>query len=223
MGRMRGDEPQQRRLMLFGLRQSFFLCAPATAALLVLRRPVIQLLFERGEFGPEATALSAGALQYAAAGLIAFAWVKVMVQGYFSRQDTRTPVVVAALSMLLNILLNLVLVRPMGYQGLALSTSISFTVNFVVLYLLFGKRYGLLWDAPFVRSVAGVLLATLLFAVTAHFAMNGVAAWLGDDSLAALFCALAAAGIAGGVMFSGACLVLRVPEFDALCKRFLRR
>ena len=219
----RGDEAQQHQLMLFGLRQSFFLCAPSTAALLVLRQPIIRLLFERGEFGPEGTALAAGALQYAAIGLIAFAWVKVMVQGYFARQDTRTPVIVAASSMLLNILLNLVLVRPMGYQGLALSTSLSFSANFLVLYLMFGKRYGWLWDAPFARSVASVFGATALFAVTLHVAQNGFTAWLGADSLATRFGALAGAGITGGLVFAAVCLALNVPEFETLRRRFMRR
>jgi len=216
-----GDAPQQRRLMLYGLRQSFFLCAPAMAALLVLRRPIIRLLFERGEFGPEATALAAGALQYAAIGLIAFAWVKVMVQGYFARHDTRTPVVVAASSMVLNILLNFLLVRPMGYQGLALSTSLSFSANFLALYFLYGKRHGWLWDALFLRSIASILAATVLFGLTAHFALIWFAARLGADSLTGQFGTLAGAGITGGMVFAGICLMLKVPEFEALRKRFL--
>ncbi len=217
-----GDEPQQRRLLLFGLRQSFFLCAPCTAALLALRHPVIRLLFQRGEFGPEGTALAAGALLYASIGLVSFAWVKVMVQGFFSRHDTRTPVVVAAISMLLNILLNLVLVRPMGYQGLALSTSISFTVNFMALYLLFGRRYGMLWDAPFLRSIGSIIVATLLFGLAAHFAATGLADRLGAHTLPTLVATVAGSGLAGGLVFSATCLILKVPEFEAFRTRFLK-
>ncbi|HDP35376.1 MAG TPA: murein biosynthesis integral membrane protein MurJ, partial [Candidatus Hydrogenedentes bacterium] len=134
------DAEKQRSLMLFGLRQSFFLSLPAMVALIVLREPVIRLIFERGEFDAAATERAAGALFYAGMGLVSFAWVKVLVQGFYARHDTRTPVVVAASCMLLNIALNLALVRPMGYQGLALSTSISFTVNFVALYLLHTRR-----------------------------------------------------------------------------------
>lgn len=218
---VQGDEQQQRRLLLFGLRQSFFLCAPAMAALLVLRRPIIQLLFERGEYGPEGTALASGALLYASLGLVSFAWVKIMVQGFFARHDTRTPVIVATLSMLLNILVNMVLVGPMGYQGLALSTSISFTVNFLALYGLFGRQHGMLWDGPFFRSILSVTTATALFAVAAHLAFTGLAGQIGDGTLAARFLALAGAGIAGGAVFAVTCLLLRVPEFDTLRRKLL--
>lgn len=218
-----GDESQQRRLLLYGLRQSFFLCVPAATALLVLRRPVIQLLFERGEFGPASTGLAAGALLYASLGLVSFAWVKVMVQGFYARHDTRTPVIVATSSMLLNIGLNLVLVRPMGYQGLALSTTLSFTLNFLALYLLYGKRNGMLWDAAFVRSIAGIVVAAALFGLTAYGVLVFLAARLGTDSLSARFLALAGAGLLGGLVYAAACILLRIPEFDMLRRRFLKR
>ena len=216
-----GNEGEQRRLLLFGLRQSFFLCAPAMVALLILRQPIIRLLFERGEFGAEGTALAAGALLYASLGLVSFTWVKIMVQGFFARQDTRTPVIVATLSMLLNIAANMVLVGPMGYQGLALSTTISFSVNFLALYVVFGRRYGLLWDGPFVRSILSVTFAAALFGATLYVAFTAVTAWLGTDGTIRLFLALAVSGTAGGLVFAAACLALRVPEFDALRRRFL--
>ena len=216
-----GNEGEQRRLLLFGLRQSFFLCAPAMAALLILRQPIIRLLFERGEFGAEGTALAAGALLYASLGLISFTWVKVMVQGFFARQDTRTPVIVATLSMLLNIVANMALVGPMGYQGLALSTTISFSVNFLALYIVFGRRYGLLLDGPFVRSILSVTLATALFAAVLYLVFTAMTAWLGTGGTIGLFAALAVSGTAGGLVFAGACLALRVPEFDTLRRRFL--
>lgn len=218
-----GDESQQRRLLLYGLRQSFFLCVPAATALLVLRRPVIQLLFERGEFGPESTGLAAGALLYASLGLVSFAWVKVMVQGFYARHDTRTPVIVATSSMLFNIGMNLVLVRPMGYQGLALSTTVSYTVNFLALYLWYGRRNGMLWDADFIRAIAGITAATALFSITLYFSFLGMSAWLGADRFLARFGALAGAGILGGLVFAAACVVFKISEFDALRKRFMRR
>lgn len=217
---VQGDAPQQRKILLFGLRQSFFLSAPAMAALLVLRVPIIQVLFERGKFGPEATEQAASALLYAALGLVSFAWVKVMVQSFYARQDTRTPVLVATASMLLNIVLNLMLVGPMGYQGLALSTSISFTVNFAALYLVASFRHGKLWDVEFIRSMGTMTAATLLLAFTSYAAMAVLSGLFGAETLVVRLANLAGAGLAGGGAFLVVCLLLRVPEFEALRKRF---
>lgn len=217
------DDTRQRRLLMFGLRQSFFLAAPAAAALIVLRQPIIQVLFERGEFGAQSTSQAASALFYASLGLVSFIWVKVMVQGFYARYDTRTPVIVATFSMLLNIVLNFIMVGPMGYQGLALSTSISYTVNFLALYFWYGKRRGMLWDKAFFRSFAAILTATGLFGFTLYGVLAGMRAWLGTDTFPARVGALACAGILGGLVFLAACIVFKMPELDMVRKRLIKR
>ncbi len=196
----REDARESRRLLIYGLRQSFFLSMPAMIALIALREPVIRLLFERGEFGHTATQQAAGALFYAAMGLVSFAWVKVMVQAYYARHDTRTPVIVATCSMLLNIALNIVLVHPMGYEGLALSTSISFTVNFVALYILHASRQGAAWNHDFVASLCIMTAASVVMGVSAYGVSFTLARWLGDATLIARAMVLAGASVAGGLV-----------------------
>ncbi len=214
-----GDEAQQRSVMLFGLRQSFFLTLPAMAALIVLRVPIIRLLFERGEFGAVATEQAAGALFYAAMGLVSFAWVKVLVQGFYARHDTRTPVIVAACSMALNIALNLALVRPMGYQGLALSTSLSFTVNFVMLYILLNRRGGRLRDAPFVRALLVMIVGAATLGATAHYSAMALVHLLDTTTLAARLMTVAGASLTGGLAYAGVCMLFSLPELQMLRRR----
>ena len=98
----REDYAQIRETLLMGLRQSFFLILPAMLGLMIMGEPIIQLLFERGEFAAEDTARTHAVLVIYAAGLLAFAWVKVCVTGFYAIKNTRTPVIIAHASMLLN-------------------------------------------------------------------------------------------------------------------------
>lgn len=217
------DEDKQRSLLLFGLRQSFFLSLPAMVALMVLRAPIIQLLFERGEFDAMATQQAASALFYAGMGLVSFAWVKVLVQGFYARHDTRTPVAVAACSMVLNIVLNFALVRPMGFQGLAFSTSIAFTVNFMALYFLLNRKVGALWNTAFMRALGVMCGAAAALAIAAHFTFTFLQSQMGTESLATKAIVLTGASIAGGIAYGGICMVFSLPELKAFRKKLLRR
>ena len=110
----REDYGEIRATLAHGFRQSAFLVMPALAGLLILREPIMQLLFahEGGAFSPEEARHAANALFYLAWGLLFFSWVKVGVQGFYAVHNTATPVIVASLSMALNIALNLALVGP---------------------------------------------------------------------------------------------------------------
>lgn len=219
----RGERDVVRDTLMHGLRQSFFLVFPAMVGLVVLREPLVRLLFERGEFGPEDTRLAADALGYAALGLLSFSWVKVSIQGFYAAQQTHIPVLAATASMVLNILLNIALVRPMGYLGLALSTSVSYTVNFLVVYALLCRKYGRLWNAGFLGALARMLLAGLLMGAGVMLVSGFVAPVLGTATLAArLGGVLVSIGVAVGVYF-GACALLGVAEMRQVVSVFLRK
>ena len=147
----RNDHKEIRETLIFGLRQSAFLVMPSLVGLLVLGEPLMRLLFVHpgGGFSVEEARNSANAMFYLAWGLLAFTWVKVAVQGFFAIHDTKPPVIVASLSMALNIVFIFLLVKPMGYEGLALATTLSYAANFLGLYVLLGRRFGALMSVPF--------------------------------------------------------------------------
>ncbi len=209
--------------LLHGLRQTFFLVGPAMVGLMVLAPPIVRLLFERGEFGPEATLRTAAALRYYAVGLIAFAWVKVCVQGFYAEQNTKTPVIVASGSMLLNILLNCVLVGPMGFRGLALSTSAAFIVNFVLLYLLLSDRYGVLWDRDTARSIGRMLFAIAVMAFIAWAFGARAESFFGIETLRARAIGALLPIAAAALAYLGLCRVLRLEELEHFLSAFRRR
>ncbi|MBF0461968.1 MAG: murein biosynthesis integral membrane protein MurJ [Magnetococcales bacterium] len=124
----------------FALRLVLLINIPATAGLVVLREPILAMLFERGAFNAETTQLTAQALLAYGLGLSAFSAIKVAAPVFYALKDTRTPVRVAIICMLSNIILNLLLMGPLKHAGLALATSLSAFLNAGLLfYHLRGK------------------------------------------------------------------------------------
>lgn len=220
----REDYGEIRATLAHGFRQSAFLVMPALAGLLILREPIMQLLFahEGGAFSPEEARHAANALFYLAWGLLFFSWVKVGVQGFYAVHNTATPVIVASLSMGLNIALNLALVGPMGYQGLALATTISYAANAAGLYLLLSRRYGNLLTADFVRGLLKIALASAAMGGAVFLAHQAIAAKWPETAPGAELARVLAPVLAGLLTYPAACRLLRAEDL-ALVGRLARR
>jgi len=102
----------------------------------------VALLFMRGEFAAVDVRLTAQALSYYALGLWAFATLRIAVSAFFAQQDSRTPMLAATLSILANILLGLMLMKPMAHGGMALATSLAAMLNLGVLLMVLQRRRG---------------------------------------------------------------------------------
>lgn len=118
----------------WALRWVFLIAIPAAVGLAVLAGPLLTTLFQYDEFMPNDVHMARQSLMAYAIGLPAFICIKILASGFFSRQDTRTPVKIGAIAMLANIVFNLVLVFPLAHAGLALATSLSAMLQ---AYLLF--------------------------------------------------------------------------------------
>lgn len=216
------DDEEIRVTLMHGLRRSLFLVLPAMIGLIVLATPIIRLLFEYGHFGPQDTARTTTALVYYGAGLLSFAWVKVSVSGFYAVQDTKTPVVIASCSMLLNVLLNCVLVGPLGFKGLALATTISFTVNFVFLFLFLSMRFGTLWNYDFGNAVFRIVVATCLMTVVVYGVSVNGARFFPGDALGARAMAVflpMGAGFAAYAALSAALDIVELKYFTGVFRR----
>jgi putative peptidoglycan lipid II flippase len=130
-----------------GLELALLLTLPATVALIAMPEPLIRLLFGRGAFDADAVSATSAALVAYATGLPAYVLIKVLAPGFFAREDTRTPVRIAAFSMLANILMNLIFMRYWGYVGIAYASSISAWANALALGLVLNRRGELILDA----------------------------------------------------------------------------
>ena len=118
----------------WALRWVVLVALPSTVGLAALATPILSTLFQYGAFSARDVEMASLSLVAYAAGLLGFAGIKVLAPGYFSRQDTRTPVRIGVIAMLANIALNLALVVPLRHAGLALATSLAAFINAGLLY-----------------------------------------------------------------------------------------
>ncbi len=120
--------------MDWGVRMVLFLGLPAMAGIMTLREPILRVLFMRGEFGAHEVTMASASLLASTSGLLSLMLARVLAPGFHARQDTRTPVRYGIHSMIANMCFNAILIYPLGYIGLALSTALSGTVNAVSLF-----------------------------------------------------------------------------------------
>ncbi|MCB2054376.1 MAG: murein biosynthesis integral membrane protein MurJ [Geminicoccaceae bacterium] len=147
------------------IEMALLLTLPAAVALVAIGEPIVRLLFERGAFGPEATAATSGALMAFATGLPAYVLIKVLAPGFFAREDTRTPVVIAAICLGLNIVLILLFIGTLAHVGIALATALSNWLNVMLLGGLLIRRGHFELQPELVRRTAGLIGAALAMGV----------------------------------------------------------
>lgn len=149
---------------------ALFLSAPAAVALCVTATPLIRGLLQHGVFTAADTAGAASALAAFALGVPAYVLIKVLTPGFYARQDTKTPVRVALIAMLVNLIGNLILIWPMGHVGVAVATAISAWVNVLILYALLHRRDQLRADARLIARGARILIASAVMGGALWFA-----------------------------------------------------
>ncbi len=149
---------------------SLFLTLPGAAALLVLSEPIVRVLYERGAFAETgATPVVASILAIFALGLPAFVLIKAFTPGYFAREDTRTPMIFAAISVAINIATALLVFPSMGAPGIAVASAVAGWVNAAMLFAVlamrghWGKDIGLLTRIPRVMLASAVMAGALWY------------------------------------------------------------
>ena len=192
---------------------TLFLNVPATVGLMVLARPIVQMIFEHGKFTTSDTLNTAAALQFYAVGLIGYSIVRIISPTFYALGRSRVPVMVSAASVFANVVLNITLVRSFGYRGLALGTSITAILNASVqLFLLRREIHGLEGTRIAASFVRVIIASAVMGAVTwgAHTVM------LNALPGAALLLQAIRLLITIGVSLAALALVaqlLRIPEF----------
>ena len=129
-----GSKEHFAKTLDWGMRMVTMLGFPAMLGLIVLAQPMLRVLFMRGEFDMSDVSMASMSLWAYGCGLLSFMMVKVLAPGYYSRQDTRTPVKFGIIAMVSNMVLNIIFAIPYGYVGLAIATSLSATLNASLLW-----------------------------------------------------------------------------------------
>jgi putative peptidoglycan lipid II flippase len=206
------------------MRGTLFLSFPATVGLILLGKPVISLLFERGEWTPESTAGTAWALSFFAIGIAGHSLLEVLSRAFYAMSDTRTPVAVGIVSMLSNIVLSIIFIRLIGdptslsrgpFAGLALSNSLTTIGEALVLWWLLRRRVGGVNDARVLDAVWRGLVASSGMGLVLLLALNFL-----NNSGALLTVVIG--GLVGVTIFFGLSLALGVEEARAVPRMVLQ-
>ncbi|HEX9157469.1 MAG TPA: murein biosynthesis integral membrane protein MurJ [Syntrophales bacterium] len=218
----RGHYEEMKKTISFSLRLMLFITIPAMIGIIALREPIISVLFQRGQFDPISSVLTAQALFWYTVGLWAFSTIRVVVAAFYALQDTKTPVRIAVVALIVNTVCSVALMFPMKHSGLALATSIASAVNVLTLGWLLRKRIGEFLDAAFWRSVARVTAASAIMWVSVAL-MTHTLGWDVTGPFRHRFLILATGLGVGITVFASCAVALRCPEMTTLFSMIRRK
>ena len=218
-----GDHASVRRTIADSVSLMMMLNVPAAIGLIVLAAPIVQLMYERGEFTPIDTVNTAAALQYYAVGLVGYSVVRIVSPAFYALGTARTPVAVSAATVAVNATLNIVLVRTMGFTGLALGTSIAALFNASVLLFLLRRPLGGIDGGRIARSLFRILVAAACMGAAAFGADLYLPAVVPDQGFAGVAIRLALSIAAALLVLAGVAHLLGIAEFRQAREMVLRR
>lgn len=164
--------------MDWGIKAILLLGLPAMMGLIVLAKPMLMVLFMRGAFSITDVEMASYSLMAYGSGLLSFMLIKVLAPGYYSRQDTKTPVRYGIIAMITNMGFNLLFAIPFGYVGLAVATSMSALLNATLLYrgLHLAGVYRI--SRPTIVFFVKAVVSTALMVVVLHYFLPSQSQWL---------------------------------------------
>jgi putative peptidoglycan lipid II flippase len=216
-----GDENAAMASQNRSLEFALLLTLPAAVALIVIPKPLIQVLFERGSFTASDTAQVSTALAAFACGLPAFVMTKVFLPGFFAREDTATPMWFAMASVAVNIGGSLLLFSVMGHTGIAIATSLSGWTNALLLSFTLIRRGHFRFDAALRRRAPLVVFASALMGAALYGANLALAPYFEAGQGALIHAgALAALVGAGAVVYAAAAQITGAMRYSMLRRAF---
>ncbi len=173
-----GDEAAARASQNRAIETTLFLTLPAMVGIMALAEPIIRIFFQHGAFSAADAVGTTHSLIGFAVGLPAYVLVKALTPGFFARADTKTPVRVAAVALVVNIALNLALMGPLGAAGIALATAIGSMVNAGGLAWVLIKRGNYHWDDRLKRQLPRMAAAAAAMGLALLIGRWGSDGWL---------------------------------------------
>ncbi|MDI3075100.1 murein biosynthesis integral membrane protein MurJ [Clostridioides difficile] len=188
---------------------------PISVASIFFATPVVRIIFERGAFDARATQMTATALIFYAVGMTAFGLRDILGKVFYSLQDTKTPMVNGIISVGVNIVLDLVLIKPMAHGGLALATSSSSIACILLLFLNLKRKVGYFGQDKIIKATLKSVVASLIMGVLSYFTYKFIFGILGVGTFNE-FVSLAISVIVGGGIYTLLMTIFKVEEVDMI-------
>ena len=209
-----GNVPEFRSILAHGMRLAFLLTVPSAIGLAMLSAPIISVLYEHGRFNADMTRQTAGALQFYAIGLVSYSVLKVLTPAFYAVGKRNTPMMVSFFAIAMNLGLNWLFTFRLGWghRGLAFSTSVVATINFLLLYFLMRRHVHRLETRQLLGSLLRICLSGAVLALVCWAANHWWLDHWSDMRLVQKLIGLLSAIAAGAGMFFATAFVLGVNE-----------
>jgi len=221
-----GKTDEMRASLAASLRWIILIALPACLGLILLRQPLISFLYQRGNFDAQDVQMTAWALLWYAAGLVGHSIMEVLTRAFYAQHDTKTPVIIGTIAMLLNVAFSILFAQMftsagwMPHGGLALANSLATALEAIALFMMMRKRLNGINGTYILQGTFSALLAVSAMALVIFGWLtfgNGLRPWI-----------LVPVGVAlGGAVYFAVLLLMRIPELmyalNAVVKRLKRQ
>ncbi|MCC3862740.1 murein biosynthesis integral membrane protein MurJ [Terrisporobacter petrolearius] len=187
------------------------LVIPISVGAIVLATPIVKLLFQRGAFDTEATHITAVALAMYSIGMTAFGVRDILGKVFYSIQDTKTPMVNGIIAIILNIVLNLILIKYIGYAGLALATSISALVCVMLLFRSLKRKIGYFGQDKIFSTTVKSIVAAIVMGIIINVVFKYTISLIGVGLVKEVITLIISVGI-GAIVYGLLIIILKVDE-----------
>lgn len=213
-----GKDELFKKLLRNTINVSILLIIPATIGFIVLRLPIVQLIFQRGMFDSSASEMTAVALFYYTIGLIGFLLRDILSRAFYAIKDTKTVMINGSFAVGVNIVLSILLVRYLGLGGLALGTSISGIIGTVLLLVSLHKKIGDFGVRDILITFSKVSVASTMMGIAVYYSYKMVFP-ISSSNLIAVFLSV----ISGVLLYGVLVLALKINEVEAFKRMVLAR
>ncbi|QQY79968.1 putative peptidoglycan lipid II flippase [Keratinibaculum paraultunense] len=216
------DNMQIKKIMGQGINIILIVTIPATIGIFILAKPMVRIFFQRGAFDKVATYMTSQALIFYSVGLVGSSLRLMLNRVYYSFQDTKTPMLNGVLAVGLNIVLNLILIKPMGHSGLALATSISATFTTLLLFIDLKKKLGRIGLKRYLSCFIKTLIASIIMGIVVYFMYFGLVSLLPNKWIVDLLILLLSV-VVGVFLYVIVCSALRIREMRILLRALIKK
>lgn len=204
-----------KKIMHLSLNVILLILIPAAIGMILLANPAVKFAYQRGEFGDVAAMMTSSALVYYSLGIVAVGVKSFLIRIFYALQDTKIALWNSLLALVLNVIFNLILIGPMGHNGLALASSISNILTAVILLYLLRRKIGNLGLTKMIQSALKIAASSLIMGIFVYIAYNGSMAYLNPSRIMELVI-LAAIVLAAIVIYLVFLYLFKVEELHFL-------
>lgn len=212
---------EAKKLIVTSLKAVCIVIIPLMAGFMILARPIVSIILERGQFTPEAAVMTGRALSCYSVGMVGLAVNEILSKYFFSMQDSKTPFFTAVTSMVCNIILAYTLSAAIGMSGLALAVACGSIINASLNYILLRRRCGKMLEKSDIISIVKIIISAVVMAVAVgvlyHFIKGYAAGLMGNLAVCAV------CGAVGVIVYFASCMITGVSELKSVVKSILKK